>query len=242
MSDVAREITEHTTELAPDLVVMTAHGGAGPGGCSRGRSRSRSSAWARPLCFCSGPLPTPRPTVLREDWHAILAPIDGDPSHEKGLPVAAEMTASFGCKLHLLMVTPTPGDLGGSRPLPASSCPSRPASSWKWTMRGHGSIWPAGQRSSHAWGSSAGTEASRGDPARAIVRSRQTRRCRCRGHGNAWQGWRRCVLGRERCRARGFPRAGSRFSSCPSGRRGVLAGEAHLHVGLALGDAVRRIQ
>ena len=49
------------------------------------------------------------------DFRTILVPINGDPGHEKGLPMATEIARAFHCRLHLLMVVPELRDLTGSK-------------------------------------------------------------------------------------------------------------------------------
>ena len=116
VSDVRASITEHAAELAPDLVVMSTHG----------KGSARRLIFGAIAQQVIGPGDTPvllvRPT---EDGAAGAAssgsgapsslPIDGDPAHEQGLPVAADLARGFACRLHLLMVVPTIGELTGSQ-------------------------------------------------------------------------------------------------------------------------------
>jgi nucleotide-binding universal stress UspA family protein len=48
-------------------------------------------------------------------FETILAPVDGDPAHEIGLPAAADLANAYRARLHLLMVVPTLGALSGSK-------------------------------------------------------------------------------------------------------------------------------
>jgi nucleotide-binding universal stress UspA family protein len=43
----------------------------------------------------------------------VLAPVDGDPVHEQGLAVAADLARALGARLQLLSVVPTVGALAG---------------------------------------------------------------------------------------------------------------------------------
>ncbi len=169
--NVARSITEHTTELAPDLVVMTAHGRGGARRMLSGSIAQQVIGLGTTPVLLLWPSPDAAATILREDWRVILAPIDGDPSHEKGLQLAADMTASFGCKLHLLMVTPTPRDLGGSQAAAGILLPIATRIKLEMDNAGAREYLAARAAELEGMGVHAGTEASRGDPARAIVRT-----------------------------------------------------------------------
>jgi nucleotide-binding universal stress UspA family protein len=169
VKDVARSITEHTTELAPDLVVMTAHGRGGAHRLISGAIAQQVIALGGTPVLLLWPSPDAAATILREDWRVILAPIDGDPSHERGLKVAAEMAASFKCRLHLLMVTPTAGKLGGSQAAAGILLPSATRIKLEMDDAGARDYLAARAEELRRKGIEVGTETSRGDPARAIV-------------------------------------------------------------------------
>jgi len=166
--DVARSITEHTAELAPDLVVMSTHG-------KGGARRLLSGTMAQQVIGLGAtPVLLVRPdgqAAAPTGWQLILAPVDGDPAHEKGLPIAAELAAAFGCSLHLLMVTPKIGELTGSEKWTSTLLPG--ATRLKLEMQS-AEAQDYLARTALTYGKkgvSAGAEASRGDPARAIVRT-----------------------------------------------------------------------
>ncbi len=166
--DVARSITEHTAELAPDLVVMSTHG--------RGGARRLFSGSMAQQVIGLGATPVllvwPNGEAgSREGWHLILAPVDGNPSHEKGLPIAGDLAAAFGCTLHLLMVTPHVAELTGSEKWTSTLLPGATRLKLEMESAGaqeylQGAALPFQQK-----GITTGTETSRGDPARAIVRT-----------------------------------------------------------------------
>src|SRR5208283_856026 len=105
VSDVAASITEHALELAPDLVVMSTHG--------KGSARRLIFGAIAQQVLSQGETPVllVRPSEEAasgvsgpaETWRTILAPLDGDPAHEKSLPVASALAAAFACRVHLLM-------------------------------------------------------------------------------------------------------------------------------------------
>ncbi|HEY9594224.1 MAG TPA: universal stress protein [Spirochaetia bacterium] len=171
VSDVARSITQHTEELAPDLVVMTAHGRGGARRLISGSIAQQVIGLGTTPVLLLWPSPEAAATIVREDWRMILAPIDGDPAHEKGLPVAAELAEAFRCGLHLLMVTPNAGDLSGPRAAMSMLLPS--ATRLKLELDKAGAEAHLAERAGElrSRGIRTSVEASRGDPARAIVRA-----------------------------------------------------------------------
>lgn len=103
-SQLASSLKEHAEELAPDLLVMCAHG--------RARLRDWLSGNIAQQTLKQGAIPIlllkPGPKgELIFPFHRILAPLDGQPSHEQGLPLAAEMARLFEAEIQLIMVVPT---------------------------------------------------------------------------------------------------------------------------------------
>jgi nucleotide-binding universal stress UspA family protein len=116
VSDVARSITEHSEELVPDLVVMTTHGRGGARRIIFGGIAQQVIAMGKtPVLLVRQSGKGAAATGRTCAFEAILAPIDGDPEHEKGLSAAADIARACGARLHLLMVVPTPGKLSGPR-------------------------------------------------------------------------------------------------------------------------------
>jgi nucleotide-binding universal stress UspA family protein len=172
VSDVAESITEHAEELAPDLVVMSTHGKGGPRrlifGAIAQQVLSRGDTpvlLVRPseeaASGASGPADT---------WRTILAPLDGDPAHEKSLPVAADLASAFACRVHLLMVVPTLGELAGSQAAAGMLLPGATRIKLEMDSAAASDYLAAKAEELKRAGVEAGSEASRGDPARAIVR------------------------------------------------------------------------
>jgi len=166
--DVARGITEHTTELTPDLVIMSTHG---KGGARRLFSGSMAQ---QVIGLGATPVLLVWPDAeegTRETWRLILAPVDGDPSHEKGLPIAGDLAAAFGCTLHLLMVTPHIAELTGSEKLTSTLLPGATRMKLEMESAGAEEYLQRVARTFEDRGIATGTETSRDDPARAIVRT-----------------------------------------------------------------------
>jgi nucleotide-binding universal stress UspA family protein len=173
VSDVAASITQHAAELTPDLVVMSTHGKGGARrlifGAIAQQVLSRGDTpvlLVRPseeaASGASGPADT---------WHTILAPLDGDPAHEKSLPVAADLATAFACRVHLLMVIPKLGELAGSQAAAGMLLPSATRIKLEMESAAASDYLAAKAEELARAGVAAGSEASRGDPALVIVRA-----------------------------------------------------------------------
>ena len=162
--DVAKSISEHSEELAPDLIVMSTHGRAGPRRLIEGDlAQQLAGIGATPVLLVRSPVPPA--------FRAILAPLDGDPAHEECLPDAIALALACGARLHLLMVVPTLGDLSGPRAAAGRFLPG--ATRMALEMDHAGALEYLESRADEPVrkGVRVTREASRGDPARAIVRS-----------------------------------------------------------------------
>jgi nucleotide-binding universal stress UspA family protein len=106
--NVARSITEHTSELAPDLIVMCAHGEGGLRDMMVGSIAQQVISRARTPVL----LIQPRENAIENpQLNCYLVALDGQPDHEQGLPVAVQLARSTRAKLELLTVVPTLGTL-----------------------------------------------------------------------------------------------------------------------------------
>jgi nucleotide-binding universal stress UspA family protein len=174
VSDVAASITQHTEEMAPDLVVMSTHGRGGARRLIFGAIAQQVIALGATPVLLVRPsekaAAAERPSAA-EQWHTILAPLDGNPDHEKGLPLAAELAAAFSCTLHLLMVTPTLGELAGSQAAAGMFLPGATRIKLEMDSAGARDYLAARAQELARSGVQVGCEASRGDPAVAIVRA-----------------------------------------------------------------------
>lgn len=171
--DVADSIREHAAELAPDLVVMSTHG--------KGSARRLIFGAIAQQVLSRGDTPVllVRPSEEAasgasgpaDTWRTILAPLDGDPAHEKSLPVAADLAKVFACRVHLLMVVPTLGELAGSQAAAGMLLPGATRIKLEMDSAAASDYLAAKAEELARAGVAAGSEASRGDPARAIVRA-----------------------------------------------------------------------
>ena len=173
VSDVARSIAEHSAELSPDLIVMCTHGKGGARRLLFGVIAQQVISLGRTPVLMVRPLKEPRVAATEGDFRTILAPIDGDPGHEKGLPMATEIARAFHSRLHLLMVVPKLRDLIGPKAATSFLLPG--ATRFNLEMESEGARMYLDQRAAelNQKGVQAEYETIRGDPARAIIASAQ---------------------------------------------------------------------
>ncbi len=121
VSDVARSIAGHADELAPDLIVMCAHGRSGPRNWLAGNIAQQIIGLATtPVLLVRAP-EGEAPSTFH--CRQLLVPLDGDPAHESVLPIAAALGELCGSALHLVMVIPTMGTLSGEQAAAAKLLP-----------------------------------------------------------------------------------------------------------------------
>ncbi len=109
--NVAHSIVAHQDELTHDLIIMCTHGRSGL------RRILIGSIAQQVVAEGTTPVLLIRPEGNGKDApfeiRVILAPVDGDPAHERGLEVALELARATGARLQLLSVVPTMGTLAG---------------------------------------------------------------------------------------------------------------------------------
>jgi nucleotide-binding universal stress UspA family protein len=169
VSDVARSIAEHSAELAPDLIVICTHGNGGIRRVLFGVIAQQVISLATVPVLIVHPSNEAEAVGAEANFKIILAPIDGDPSHEKGLPVAAEIARAFDCRLHLLMVVPELRDLTGPKAAASFILPGAMRADLEMESADartylDGRVAELGRK-----GISVESDSSRGDPANAIV-------------------------------------------------------------------------
>ena len=219
---MAASITEHAAELAPDLVVMSTHG--------KGSARRLIFGAIAQQVLSRGETPVllVRPSEEAASgasrggtWRTILAPLDGDPVHEKSLPVVTDLAIAFACRVHLLMVVPTLGELAGSQAAAGMLLPGATRVKLEMESAAAGDYLAAKAAELERAGVKAGSEASRGDPGTRHRAGGAKAGRGHGGHGHAREGGNSGVLGGKRGGPRGVadPRA-------PAARapQGVVAG------------------
>ena len=110
--NVARSISAHAGEMAPDLIVMCTHGESGVFNLMGSIAQQIIGHGKTPILLVQpGDRPLNAPVTLQK----FLVALDGDPEHEQGLKTAGELAKLTHASLHLLTVIPTLGTLSGER-------------------------------------------------------------------------------------------------------------------------------
>jgi nucleotide-binding universal stress UspA family protein len=120
--DVARSIVDHSKELDVDLIIMCAHGQSG--------LQKRIFGGIAQEVLNTGGVPvlllSPEKESVSESCRCqcILVPLDGNPDHEAGLEMAAELSETCNASLHLVMVIHELSTLPGEQAAAAVLLPS----------------------------------------------------------------------------------------------------------------------
>lgn len=121
-SDVARSIAEHVGELSPDLIVMCTHGGGGLRGFVFGRIAQQVAGLCTTPVLLVPPAAAGAPVPF--SCGRLLVTLDGNPEHEEGLSVAADLAKACGAELCLVMAVHTSRTLSGEQAAAAKIMPS----------------------------------------------------------------------------------------------------------------------
>jgi nucleotide-binding universal stress UspA family protein len=120
--NVAESIVTHSKEMGVDLIVMCAHGQSG--------LQKRIFGNIAQDVLTMGDVPvlllSPEQELITKSCQCqcILVPLDGDPDHEAGLDMAAELAQTCHASLHLVMVIPELSTLPGEQAASAMLLPS----------------------------------------------------------------------------------------------------------------------
>ena len=112
VQNVAQSITDHSGELAPDLIVMCTHGKSGLRDIMVGSIAQQIIGLGKtPILLVNPQEGSPEAFAFTK----ILVALDGDPAHDASLLAAAELAQKLGAGLHLLTVVHTLATLPGER-------------------------------------------------------------------------------------------------------------------------------
>jgi nucleotide-binding universal stress UspA family protein len=111
VTQVSASIVDHSGELKPDLIILTAHGAGGLRDVMVGSIAQQVIAAGNVAVL----LIKPKEKNNKETglFNKILVPLDGEPDHEQSLEVAANLAKSLGSSIHLVRVVPTLSTLTG---------------------------------------------------------------------------------------------------------------------------------
>jgi nucleotide-binding universal stress UspA family protein len=159
------------TELESDLIVMCTHG---QGGLRRWLFGSIAQ---QVLSLGTSPVlliqPDKSGNAPAFSCRRLLVPLDGDPEHEQGLPVAARLAQIRSSALHLVMVVRTRDTLSGERASPARLLPATMSALLDMTQQGAEEYLNRHVTRLQAEGLSVTASVGRGAPATVITRTAQ---------------------------------------------------------------------
>jgi len=169
VSDVARSIVEHVSELGPDLIVMCAHGWGGL------RSRLFGSIAQQIIGLGTTPVLLIQPTRGKAAptfaCRRLLVPLDGSPEHEQGLPVAIGLAQASAAALHLLVVVHTLSTLPGEQAAAGRLLPGATSALLDLRQQEAEEYLRRQAAAVQAAGLTVTAESRRGDPAKGIART-----------------------------------------------------------------------
>ncbi len=104
VDEVTRSIIAHAAELQADLIVMCTHGRSGPRRFLFGSIAQQVIAHGTTPVLLIPPRLSEHPPQF--NLRQIVVPLDGNPDHEQGLPVAIELAQIAHAAIHLVVVVP----------------------------------------------------------------------------------------------------------------------------------------
>ena len=168
VSDVACSIVDHAGELTPDLIVMCTHGRGGLRGWLIGSiAQQVIKLGTTPVLLIRPPETDTAPAFT---CRRLLVPLDGDPDHEQGLAVAADLAQTCGASLHLVMAVHTLQTLSGQRAATAKLLPRAMSALLDLTQQGGKEYLDQRLAKLQTTGLAVTARVARGDPAKIIVR------------------------------------------------------------------------
>jgi nucleotide-binding universal stress UspA family protein len=169
VSDIARSIVAHEDELVPDLIVLCTHGQSGL------RTRLFGSIARQVISLGCTPVLLVQPKSSRAPapftCQHVLVPLDGNPDHEQGLAVAADLAQAFGATLHLVRAVPTLSTLPGRDSTAARLLPGATSALLDLAQADAASRLGEQAAQVQARGLRVTAEVRRGDPGTTIVRA-----------------------------------------------------------------------
>jgi nucleotide-binding universal stress UspA family protein len=167
VSHVPRSIVEHVAELKIDLIVMCTHGRGGPRRFLFGSNAQQIIALGKTPVL----LIPPRLSKTMPDFNCrrILVPLDGNPDHEQGLPVAIDVARTCQAAIHLVEVVPKRETLKDEQAATGKLLPLTTTVLLDMEQQGAGDYLQSQMQQLQSAGISVSAEVSRGDPVVAVV-------------------------------------------------------------------------
>lgn len=168
VADVAASIDQHARELKADLIVMCTHGRGGPVRWVFGSIAQQVVGMGNtPLLM----LPPGHAECGLGGNSTFLVPLDGEPAHEAGLPLAEELAGACRSHLVLLTVVPEARQLGGGRGAAARMLPGTMTAILDFEEERTREYLASLLVDLHKRGIAASADVRRGEPARMILKA-----------------------------------------------------------------------
>lgn len=171
VSKVSQSIVQHSDEFDPDLIVMCAHG--------EGGLRDFVVGSIAQQVIASGTIPV---LLLQPEksgaefsgFDRILVALDGNPEHESGYAIAAEIAQELGASVHLIQVVPTLSTLNAKHSVTGTLLPATTAALLEIDEDNACEYLEEKIKSLKQTSVDVSAEVERGDPARQVVQSADT--------------------------------------------------------------------
>ncbi len=122
VDQVARSIVQHSGELSPDLIILSAHGEGGLRDIVAGSIAQQVIALGEiPVLLLQ---PNQDGKVLTGNITKILLPLDGEEEHEMAFSAGVELASQIKVPIHLVRVIPTMSTLSGEQAVAGTFLPS----------------------------------------------------------------------------------------------------------------------
>jgi nucleotide-binding universal stress UspA family protein len=119
---VANSIVQHSGELSPDLIILSAHGEGGVRDIVAGSIAQQVIALGEvPVLLLQ---PDKEGEVSVSEIKKVLLPLDGEVDHETAFSAAIEMASLINASIHLVRVIPTLSTLSGEQAVAGTFLPS----------------------------------------------------------------------------------------------------------------------
>jgi len=169
VENVPQSIVEHTSELAPDLIVMCTHGAGGIRKWFVGSIAQRVIGQGKmPILLVQPDEYGAAPPVR---FARFMVALDGDKEHERALRGAAYLAQATPARLHLLTVIPTMGTLTGQRAATGKLLPTATQAMLEYNEETAITFLQRHLDELRSQGLEVEAEVRRGDPAHMIIES-----------------------------------------------------------------------
>jgi nucleotide-binding universal stress UspA family protein len=169
VSQVSRSIVEHSSELAPDLIVLCAHGEGGLRDIVAGSIAQQVIAnGVVPVLLIH---PQTESQILFDGYKSFLVALDGEPDHDQSMEIAGQLAKQLDSKIRLIRVVPTYSTLSGEQ---AALGTMLPATTTVYLDLMEDEACEYLQKKLEFWrakGLNCDAEVQRGDPAQEVVKS-----------------------------------------------------------------------